>query len=344
MEPRLNHRSQVARHAITAVVAVIGAACASRAIEAPPARPSDRRPLSPPTEDVSAELGPLTVSGTVFTLPAVGLDLSAPLALAAAVATIATRLPTRAQHHAFTYQLSKAYGRAGRPDDAAAAIDRAIDLAVDTVGPAELARHRREQADYAWQANRVEDLAPPLAAASAALDACAACPLRDREALGDYIVQRAAEVHSIHALTGDPRYRRAATALDTLLATLPPRADVAQVAERAADRPRPPPPPNATGYAAALVVPVSARLQEARACYQQVLSDDPVVAGSITLQLEIDQAGVVQGATTDPPGGDAGLAAVAHCLEARARTWSLPSRPRPGVARLAVSFVLTVAE
>lgn len=260
-----------------------------------------------------------------------------------AAAVIATLFPARNLRYAFTYQLSKAYGLAGRPELAAAAIDLAIAVVGDTVVKSDLAVYRTEQADYARQANRVEDLVPALTAAKAAFDACTDCADRDKKALGDYISQRAIELHSIYAMTGDPRYQATAKALYALFASLPPRDDSAQIAQHENDLAATSAPDSGAQYPDALVPPLQARVQEAQACYEQVLQGDPTLAGTVTLSLEIDRAGAVAGAAGDPPAGEAGLAAVSRCIEERARTWSMPSRPRDGVARVTVTFGLTPA-
>ncbi|MBE7449116.1 MAG: AgmX/PglI C-terminal domain-containing protein [Kofleriaceae bacterium] len=95
---------------------------------------------------------------------------------------------------------------------------------------------------------------------------------------------------------------------------------------------------------AALVAPVTARLPEVQDCYARALEGEPTLAGALDLLLEIDPGGVVLGASTTPPPGEEGLAAVAGCVEARSRAWPLPARPRAGVARVTIRFVLTPAE
>ncbi len=104
------------------------------------------------------------------------------------------------------------------------------------------------------------------------------------------------------------------------------------------------PAPTGSDHAAALVAPVTARLPEVQDCYARALEGEPTLAGAFDLLLEIDPGGVVLGASTTPPPGEVGLAAVAGCVEARSRAWPLPARPRAGVARVTIRFVLTPAE
>ena len=88
------------------------------------------------------------------------------------------------------------------------------------------------------------------------------------------------------------------------------------------------------------MAPLVARFQEVLACYEDRLQGDRTLGGALTVRLEVDQRGEVIGATTEPAGGLASMAAVASCVERRARTWSLPTRPRAGIARISLPFIL----
>jgi hypothetical protein len=83
-----------------------------------------------------------------------------------------------------------------------------------------------------------------------------------------------------------------------------------------------------------------ARFQEVLACYEARLQGERTLGGTLTVRLEVDRDGAVTGVTTEPARGLAGMAAVAACVEDRARAWPLPSRPRPGVARISLPFIL----
>lgn len=260
-----------------------------------------------------------------------------------AAETIATLFPARDLRYAFTYQLSKAYALAGRPDDAAAAIDLALAVVGDAVLKNDLAVYRTEQADYARQAGRIEDIAPALAAAKAAFDGCSTCAAEDKEALGEYAAKQATDLHHVYTRSGDPRYRAAAAAMYELLGTMATGEMGEVLAKQGRLLASAPPPKAGAQYPEALVGPLAARLQEPQACYEQVLQGEPALAGTVTLAIEVGQDGKVNGAAGDPPAGDAGLAAVSRCLEARARAWTLPSRPIAGVARVTLSFALSPA-
>ncbi|HUQ08176.1 MAG TPA: AgmX/PglI C-terminal domain-containing protein [Kofleriaceae bacterium] len=101
---------------------------------------------------------------------------------------------------------------------------------------------------------------------------------------------------------------------------------------------------DAVAYGHAAKATVDARRQEIQACYEQPLQGDPTLAGAMTLTLEVDPGGSVVGATSEPPDGEAGVAAVARCAVARVRTWRFPARPGGGVARLAAAFTLAPAK
>lgn len=263
-----------------------------------------------------------------------------PLDVAAAAVAAVTDDP--AHRHALLYQLSTSYAFAGRPDEAAAALDAAV--AALAQPPVELLPSiRLLQAEYARRAGRIEDVAPAWRAAQAAMAACAACGADDRKALADGVAERAVELHTIYATAGDPRYRAAAEALYALFATLPEvaaRADHATVAQYAADFAKTQPPADGSQYDDAIAVPLAVRRQEVQACYEATLQGEPATGGAVKLTIEVDREGKVAGATTDPPPGAEGLAEVATCIEARARAWRLPSRPRPGTARVTLRYVL----
>ncbi|MGE5183450.1 MAG: AgmX/PglI C-terminal domain-containing protein, partial [Acidobacteriota bacterium] len=64
--------------------------------------------------------------------------------------------------------------------------------------------------------------------------------------------------------------------------------------------------------------------QEIQACYEVRLSANSKLAGTLVLNLESDQTGVIKGASTDPKAGMADLAAVAACAAEHAKAWRLP--------------------
>jgi hypothetical protein len=119
-------------------------------------------------------------------------------------------------------------------------------------------------------------------------------------------------------------------------------ADAEQVAEYARDFATSTAPESGAQYGDAVLAPLSRRLQEVSACYATILQGSREIAGTLKLILEVAQDGQVIGAATDPAAGETGLAAVGSCIEGRARTWRLPSRSRPGVARITNTYELSL--
>ncbi len=265
-----------------------------------------------------------------------GLDLATAID---AVAAVTAEVPRR---HALLYQLSTAYAFAGRPLEARGALDAA--LAVLPSPPTELLPSLRLlQAEYVRRAGKIDELPTAWRAAVAAIAACPACAAADRQAVGDGLAARAVEAHTIYATSGDARYHRAADDLYRQFAALPDvtrRADHAAVAQYAADFAQVREPTDGAQYRDAIKGPIALRQQEVLACYEATLQGTPALGGAVALVIEIDPTGAIQGAVTDPPRGDAGLARVAGCVEDRARAWQLPARARPGIARVTLRYVL----
>ncbi len=80
------------------------------------------------------------------------------------------------------------------------------------------------------------------------------------------------------------------------------------------------------------------------ACYDNELQANPELGGAVSLKLEVAQDGTVAGVASDPPGGEDGMAAVASCATAAARTWAFPARTRPGVTRIGVSYTFAKSQ
>lgn len=264
------------------------------------------------------------------------------LPLATALDAVAAVTGDAARRHALLFQLATAYGFAGRPDEARAALDAAV---AALPGPATelLPSIRLLQAEYVRRAGRIDELGTAWRAAVAAMAACASCADDDRRAIGDGLAARAVEAHTVYATAGDDRFRRAAEELYRQFAALPEaaaRPDHQAMAQYAADFARVRPPTDGAQYKDAIAVPMALRQQEVLACYEASLQGQPGLSGALAMTLEIDQGGAVTGVATDPPRGAEGLAQVAGCVDERARAWRLPSRVRPGTARVTARYVL----
>lgn len=244
---------------------------------------------------------------------------------------------TAAERPAALVRLAQAYELAGRPADGVSALELALAAPGALPGPARVDALARA-AELTFRADRLEELADRWQAVFAALDACADCPPDTRGHLGADLARTIYALHTIHVTAGDPRPKATALALYRLHARAvgPDEAVAAHLAELERARL----PEDGSQYREALQLALGPRLQGVLACYEARLQSVRGLGGVLTLRLEVDAGGQVIGATTEPPAGETGLAAVAACVERDARTWRLPSRPRPGVARIGVPFVL----
>ena len=82
--------------------------------------------------------------------------------------------------------------------------------------------------------------------------------------------------------------------------------------------------------------------QEVQACYEATLAANPKLAGTVTLNLETDQTGVIKGVSTDPKAGLADLSAVAGCVAEHARSWKLPKRGTAGTTRIKLTYAMSL--
>lgn len=79
---------------------------------------------------------------------------------------------------------------------------------------------------------------------------------------------------------------------------------------------------------------------EVQACYEQGLGANPKLAGTLGINLETDQTGVIKGVSTEPAPGAEGIALVARCAEKRAKSWKLPTRAQAGTTRVKLTYAL----
>ena len=81
--------------------------------------------------------------------------------------------------------------------------------------------------------------------------------------------------------------------------------------------------------------------QEIQACYEQGLAANPKLGGSLVVNLESDQTGVVKGVSTEPKAGMADMAMVAGCVEKRVKAWKLPTRAQAGSTRIKLTYSMS---
>lgn len=236
--------------------------------------------------------------------------------------------------------LARAYDLAGHDAEADATIELAIARAAGALSPADVVAVRRLQAEFTRRAGKVDQLGDRWGRVKAALDACTDCPAEVRAAVAGELAQRAYESHTIYVTSGDTRRRAAAVELYRVHASFGAVPDAVAVAAHARELDTAHVPEDGSQYHEAIRVPVVARFQEVLACYEGRLQGERTLGGPLTVRLEVDQQGAVTGVATEPARGQAGMAAVAACVEDRARAWTLPTRPRPGVARITLPFVL----
>lgn len=84
--------------------------------------------------------------------------------------------------------------------------------------------------------------------------------------------------------------------------------------------------------------------QEVQACYEQFLSGNPKLGGTLTINLEASTQGAITGASSDPKAGLQDMAGVAGCVVERAKTWKLPKKVNgqgTGTARMKLVYQLS---
>ena len=243
----------------------------------------------------------------------------------------------------------QAYQFAGRWDDAAAAIDKAINVAGSTVPVNDVPTLRYQQATFMVAVDNPEQSAKYGKLAIEAMPACGAkCPENQKQDMiyGLYVTGRL--FHGLYATANDVRYYQPAKDLYT--ATVSVLMDPTKRAEAQRDL---------TNLDATLknkkqgtgthdkgvLAPLLRRHdQEVQACYETWLTRNPKVGGNLTVDLESDQTGVIKGVATEPKAGAADLSAVAGCVAERAKTWKLPTRGAAGTTRIKLAYTLSPAK
>jgi phage tail protein X len=84
--------------------------------------------------------------------------------------------------------------------------------------------------------------------------------------------------------------------------------------------------------------------QEIQACYEQVLSANPKLGGTLTINLEANPQGQITGASSEPKAGMQDMSAVAGCAVERAKAWKLPKKVNgngTGTARMKLIYNLS---
>lgn len=239
------------------------------------------------------------------------------------------------------------YALAGRWASGVAALDKAVALSGVTVPPNDLPVIRYSQADFTVRLDAPEAAAAFAKQAVDALEACKdKCTAKDRTDTiqGVYLMGRL--FHILYATANDHRYYEGAHQLYEL--TIP-KLDAATKAQAEGDLKklettlRNMKVGTGTHDKSALGALLPRHNLEVQACYEQALMSNPKLGGTVTLNLESDQTGAINGVSTEPKAGAADLSAVAGCVADRAKAWKLPKRGMPGKSRIKLSFTLSPA-
>lgn len=240
------------------------------------------------------------------------------------------------------------YALAGHWAQGVAALDKAAEVAGDTVPLNDRPVIRYSQADYTVRLDTPDVAAKYAKQAIEALDKCGTqCTAKDRNdtVQGVYLMGRL--FHVLYATANDQRYYQPAHELYD--ATIPLFDDAARTQAQGDLRKlettlRNTKVGTGTHDKGALGALLARHNQEIQTCYEAALETNPKLGGTVAINLESDATGVVKGLSTEPKAGAADLSAVARCVGDRAKQWKLPRRGMPGSTRIKLSYNLAVGK
>jgi tetratricopeptide (TPR) repeat protein len=239
------------------------------------------------------------------------------------------------------------YALTGRWADGVAALDRAAEVAGDTVPSNDRPVIRYSQADFLVRLD-TPDVATKFAKqAVEALNKCdAKCTAKDKADMiqGVYLMGRL--FHILYATANDQRYYEPAHALyDVTIPLLDPASKTQAQADlkKLETTLRNMKVGTGTHDKGALGALLPRHNLEAQACYEAGLGSNPKLGGNVVVNLESDASGAIKGVSTEPKAGAADLAAVAGCIAGRVKQWKLPKRGMAGNTRIKMTFALAVA-
>ncbi|MBA3500410.1 MAG: AgmX/PglI C-terminal domain-containing protein, partial [Deltaproteobacteria bacterium] len=240
----------------------------------------------------------------------------------------------------------KAYGFSGRWSDAVACLDKALTLVGKAAPTNDVPVVRYSQADFTVRLDNPEQAAKYAKASIDALPGCGTkCTPKEQQDLISAVAGIARVFHFVYATSNDVRYFQPAN--DLYLMTIPLIMDATVRAERNSDAEKLQRTMKNTKAGTgthdkdAIRVLAERHNGEIQTCYENVLIGNPKLGGNVSLMLESDQTGVVKGASTEPKGGVADMAAVATCVTDAAKTWKLPKRGMPGNSRIKLTYTLS---
>jgi tetratricopeptide (TPR) repeat protein len=242
----------------------------------------------------------------------------------------------------------ESYQFAGRWQDGVNALEKAVAASNGKVPVNDMPVLRFEQADYTV---RLDD---PVAAAKygiQAVDALPACGQKcspqDMDTIVYSVYLTGQLFHVLYATAHDDRYYQPAH--DIYAATVSKLNDPAKRsdAQKNADALERSFKAMKAGVGThskdAIAALLNRHNQEIQACYERGLAANPKLSGTLTLNLESDQTGAMKGASTEPKAGAEGMAGVAGCVEAKAKTWKLPHRAQAGSTRIKMTYSMSAA-
>ena len=239
------------------------------------------------------------------------------------------------------------YALTGRWADGVAALDKAAEVAGDTVPTNDRPVIRYSQADFMVRLDSPDVATKFAKQAIEALARCdAKCTAKDKADMiqGVYLMGRL--FHILYATANDQRYYEPAHALyDLTIPLLDPagKTQAQQDLKKLETTLRNMKVGTGTHDKGALGALLPRHNLEAQACYETALASSPKLGGNVVVNLESDATGVIKGVSTEPKAGAADLAAIAGCIAGRARQWKLPKRGMPGNTRIKMTFALAVA-
>lgn len=234
--------------------------------------------------------------------------------------------------------LGEAYLRAGRTGDAETIISKALGDKPFTSGRAELVL-----ANIADLTGRPLDAAAHLEAAAthvagADVSNSAGDTASMKQELASRTLALARGYRAFFAVTGVRSYADAAGKLFALYATLPARADAADVATEAARLGDVREVATPSDYRAAVVDGWTGRTALLDACVERTVQADPTAGGAVIVAAHSSADGQLTLDSLQPEAGEQGLAAIAACVRDRVLAWRMPWPTPTGRVSLTVKF------
>ncbi|HEY0195186.1 MAG TPA: AgmX/PglI C-terminal domain-containing protein [Kofleriaceae bacterium] len=238
------------------------------------------------------------------------------------------------------------YGLTGQWANGIAQLNKAWDFGKDQIPGDDKVVIRYSQVEYSIRLGAPDTTLELAKQALDALDKCGApCTDKVKADAVDHVYQTGRLFHILYATANDKAYYQPA---HDLYALTIPRLPQAQQVQAQADAGKlettlkNTKPGTGTHDKGALGALLARHVPELTTCYENALQTNPKVAGSVTLMLESDGSGDIKGAATEPRAGAADMAAVAGCIQERAKTWKLPKRGMAGSTRVKASYTFSL--